>query len=88
MANRRKLENAALALSVFGVILMVPPLLSIFNIPIKLFGAPLVVIYLFSLWLVLIGATFFLSSRLKSPNENNSFRTEITKENKNLKSKD
>jgi len=76
MPNRRKLENAAMALLIFGAIMIVPPILSIFNIPTQLFGAPLVVIYLFTIWIILIGATFFLSSRLhakkKSKLNNNS----------------
>jgi hypothetical protein len=69
MNGRRKLENTALALSIFGAIMMVPPLLSIFNIDTRLFGAPLVVIYLFTLWIVLIGATAFISSKLMQENK-------------------
>lgn len=64
MPDRRKLENAALALPVFGAILMVPPLIGIFNVSHTVFGIPVPVIYLFSLWISLIGATVFLSSRM------------------------
>ena len=64
MDNRRKLENAALALSVFGAILMVQPLLNLFNIEVRLFGMPLIIIYLFSVWIALIGGTFIISRLL------------------------
>ncbi len=87
MANRRKLENAALALSVFGVILMLPPLLSIFNIETRLFGAPIVVIYLFGIWLLLIVATFFLSSFISNSEINNASKDDELKGNKTTESK-
>ena len=64
MASRRKLENAALALSVFGAVLIVPPILSIFNVQLRLFGVPVVVIYLFLVWITLVGVTRFLSGRM------------------------
>ncbi len=64
MSNRRKIENGALALSIFGAILIVPPLLNVFNVEVLIFGAPLIIIYLFSLWILLIIATFFLSRHL------------------------
>lgn len=64
MAGRRKLENAALALLVFGALLMVQPILNIFNVPVRLFGVPLVVIYLFMVWITLVGVTLLLSRRM------------------------
>ncbi len=64
MANYRKIENAALALAIFGAILIVPPLLNLFNIEILLFGTPLIIIYLFTLWILLIVGTFLLSIAL------------------------
>ncbi len=64
MSNRRKIENGALALPIFGAILIVPPLLNVFNVEVLIFGAPLIIIYLFSLWILLIIATFFLSRHL------------------------
>ncbi len=87
MANRRKLENAALALSVFGVILLLPPILSIFNIETRLFGAPLVVIYLFGIWLLLIVATFFLSSFISNSDINATSKEDEIKGNKTTESK-
>ena len=64
MASRRKLENAALALLVFGAVLIVPPILSIFNVPVRILGVPLVVMYLFMVWITLVGVTLLLSRRM------------------------
>jgi hypothetical protein len=65
MPSRRRLETAALVLPVFGALLVVPPLLGVFNVPVTIGGIPLVAIYLFSIWIGLIVATFVLSRFLK-----------------------
>lgn len=65
MPDRRKLENAALAVPVFGAVLMVPPLINVFDVPVTIFGAPLEVVYLFAVWIALIGITAILSRRVK-----------------------
>ena len=64
MASRTRLETAALVLPLFGALLFVPPLLGVFNVPVAIFGVPVVAIYLFSVWLGLIGATALLSHAL------------------------
>jgi putative effector of murein hydrolase LrgA (UPF0299 family) len=61
MANTKRLETTALVLPVFGALLFVPPLLGVFNVPVTIFGIPVVAIYMFSVWLGLIGATIVLS---------------------------
>lgn len=66
MARRHRREHAALALPVLGAIAIVPPLLSVFNRPVTFAGIPLVAIYFFSLWIVLIAATAFLSGRMRN----------------------
>lgn len=65
MVNRKRLETAALVLPVFGALLVVPPLLGVFNVPVTISGIPVVAIYLFSVWIALIGATFILSRFLQ-----------------------
>lgn len=65
MPDRRKLENAALVVPVFGAVLMVPPLISVFDVPVTIFGAPLETVYLFAVWVALIGITALLSRRMK-----------------------
>ncbi len=64
MAERRKLENVALVVPVFGAMLFVPPLISIFNVDTRVLGLPLVVFYLFAVWLALIAGTALLSRHL------------------------
>ena len=58
--ERRKLESAALFLSLLGVLLILPPLAVVFQLQQRLLGVPLEVIYLFVCWLSLIGAAFWL----------------------------
>ena len=62
--DRRKLPSAALFLTVFGAALFVPPLVLLFNGPVRLFGIPIEVIYLFAVWLGLVIATAALSAGL------------------------
>lgn len=70
MPGGRRLENAALVLPIFGALMIVPPLLGVFNTPILVAGVPLVAIYLFSVWIALIAITAVLSRRMRNaPNE-------------------
>ena len=64
MAGRRRLETTALFLPIFGAILIVPPFIGVFNLPLAIFGLPVVAIYLFTVWTGLIGITALLSRRL------------------------
>lgn len=62
--ERRKLESAALFLTIFGAMLIMPPLVLLFNATTRVFGVPTEVIYLFVVWLALIAATRWFSQRL------------------------
>lgn len=64
MAGQRRLQTTALVLPVFGAILIVPPFLGVFNLPVTVFGMPIVAIYLFSVWTGLIVVTAAISRRL------------------------
>lgn len=64
MRARRRLENAALILPIFGAVLIVPPLIAVFNAPALVFGVPLAAVYLFAVWGLLIGLTAALGPRL------------------------
>ncbi|MBS3848599.1 hypothetical protein KD146_07805 [Devosia sp. BSSL-BM10] len=66
MAERRKLIASMLVLTIFGALLLVPPLVYVFNQPITHFGVPQVVIYLFVVWLLLIMGTAMLTHLLPS----------------------
>ena len=62
--ERRKLITSMLALTVFGALLLVPPLVYVFNQPIAHFGIPQIVLYLFAVWLLMILGTAALTQRL------------------------
>jgi len=62
--ERRKLIASMFALTLFGALLLVPPLVYLFNQPISHFGVPQIVIYLFVVWLLLIVGTAALSRLL------------------------
>lgn len=59
-----KLIGAALFFCVLGTLLLLPPLLLVFNIEQRLFGLPFELIYLFAVWLVLILGTRWFAHRL------------------------
>ena len=64
MADRRKLVAGMLVLALFGALLLLPPLVYVFNQPISHFGVPQIVIYLFAVWLALIIGTALLTRAL------------------------
>ncbi|WP_218134882.1 hypothetical protein [Amycolatopsis xylanica] len=50
-------------ITVFGFVLLVPPLLSVFNTGAQVFGVPVIWAYLFVVWAVLIGLAAALAGR-------------------------
>lgn len=64
MAERRRLIASMLALAIFGALLLLPPLVYVFNQPVSHLGIPQIVIYLFGVWLLLIVGTAALSRLL------------------------
>ncbi|MEO8685661.1 MAG: hypothetical protein ABI414_12570 [Devosia sp.] len=64
MADRRKLESGMLVLAAFGALLLVPPLVLIFNQRISHFGIPQIVVYLFAVWALLVIGTAVLTHYL------------------------
>jgi hypothetical protein len=60
----RKLVSAALFLTLFGSLLLLPPLAGVFQLQRRFLGAPAELIYLFACWIALIAASFWLSRRL------------------------
>lgn len=53
-----------LLLTVLGAMLMLPPLVYVFDQPFAHFGIPQIVLYLFALWLLLIVGTALLTHAL------------------------
>jgi hypothetical protein len=62
--DARKLESAALFFTVFGTMLLLPPLVLLFNIRVRFLGVPTEVIYLFAVWLGLIAGGAWFARRL------------------------
>lgn len=47
-------RSAAVVLPLLGLFLLVPPLIALFAVPVRIAGVPLIVVYLFGVWLVLV----------------------------------
>lgn len=52
--RRRRRQDAALVLPIFGVVLLVSPVFGIFTKDITIAGIPLPILYVFSVWITLI----------------------------------
>ena len=61
MPEFRKLRASMAVLTLFGGLLMLPPLVYVFNQHITHFGIPQIVFYLFAVWLLLILGTAVLA---------------------------
>ena len=64
MAERRRVVGGMLVLTVVGFLLLVPPLVQLFNHDVLLAGVPQIVVYLFGVWLALIVGTVLLTRHL------------------------
>lgn len=62
--NISKIRDAILIVTLLGVWLFMPPMLDVFSQRASLFGIPLIVVYVFGIWLALIGLTAVLASRI------------------------
>ena len=65
----RKLVERALLLPLIGLVLLIPPLASIFEIDARPFGIPFTLLYLFGVWAALIFFAARLSRRLQAYEE-------------------
>jgi hypothetical protein len=67
MATRGKqsTRDAGTLLPIVAAILFLPPLTLIFSAPIAIAGLPLILVYLFTAWALVIAAACFLASRLE-----------------------
>lgn len=64
----RRRAEAVLVVQVIGALFLLPPLINLFNTRTLLFGVPLEVLYLFTVWLLLISCAIIISSRMsKAP---------------------
>lgn len=63
-ASTPRVRSAAALVSLLGLALLLPPLVAPFVSPVRVLGIPIIVLYLFGLWAVLIAAAAWLSRRL------------------------
>jgi hypothetical protein len=68
MMRESKLNKRLVALFLLGCVLFNYPILSLFNLEVPIFGLPLLLVYIFGIWCLLIGLTA-LATRFRS-NEN------------------
>ncbi|MEN8196566.1 MAG: hypothetical protein ABFS30_08620 [Pseudomonadota bacterium] len=59
----RHISERSVGLFILGVVAFSPPFLLIFNAKATLLGVPLLYIYLFTAWAVLIGLTWLVAER-------------------------
>lgn len=57
-------QDAAVVVPLAALVLFMPPFISLFAAPVSIFGIPLVVLYMFGVWAVLILLTRWLTRRL------------------------
>lgn len=63
--ERRKVVGGMFVLTVAGFLLLVPPLVHLFNHDFRIGGVPQIVVYLFGIWLALILGTVLLTRPLQ-----------------------
>ena len=66
----RRLSDVAVIAPMLGFVLLIPPVIGLFATDATVFGAPLVLVYLFGVWLGLIAVAAVLSRRLARKHRN------------------
>ena len=61
----QRMREAAVLLPLVGLFLLLPPLIGLFAAPLDIGGVPLVVLYLFAVWLGLVIAAMRLGRALE-----------------------
>ena len=69
MTGPSRMHERLLALLILGVAVLTPPILTMFNSPGRLLGIPALYIYLFFVWLALIGLVALVVERDGGPDE-------------------
>jgi len=60
-------RDAALVLPFVATILLMPPVILIFAVPAQLGGIPLIAIYIFLAWAVVVASAFLIARRIAAP---------------------
>lgn len=69
--RRRRRQDAALVLPIFGVVVFITPIFTIFTKDILIFGAPLPFLFIFGFWFLLIVLARRMSRVLAKGDEGN-----------------
>jgi hypothetical protein len=64
MIRSNRTQEQLVALFVLGALLLLPPLLAIFNRPVRVLGVPVLYLYLFVAWAAVIGLTAAVARRI------------------------
>lgn len=75
--DARKRAEAVFIVQIFGALLLLPPLINLFNTRTLLFGVPLEVIYLFLVWIVLIACAVIISARMPRASANSQIDEDV-----------
>ncbi len=67
MTPSRRVRLLAFFLPIAGLILIMPPIVFIFDRPGTVFGVPNIIAFLFFVWFAMIAATFLLQRHLPTP---------------------
>ncbi|MGE4611084.1 MAG: hypothetical protein AAED33_06785 [Paracoccaceae bacterium] len=67
--RRRRRHDAALVLPIFGVVIFITPIFTIFTKDVLIFGAPLPFLFIFGFWFLLILMALYMSRRLTKGDE-------------------
>ncbi len=59
-----KRQDLSVIIPAFGVVLLMPLLVNLFIVRVRVFGVPLEIVYLFGVWLFLVGAAVALARLL------------------------
>jgi hypothetical protein len=68
---RRRRQDAALVLPIFGVVIFITPIFTIFTSDLRIFGAPLPFLFIFGFWFLLILLARRMSHILTKGDEGN-----------------
>ncbi|HYD76686.1 hypothetical protein [Ramlibacter sp.] len=67
--SRQRLRSAAVVLPFLGAFLLLPPFLPLFTARVQVAGLPLIVVYIFGVWAILIALAWWLARRLGGSSE-------------------
>ena len=70
MIRRNRTQEQLVGLFILGALLLLPPLLTIFNRPVRVLGVPVLYLYLFVAWAAVIGLTAAIARHIGASESN------------------